>query len=309
MKTSLFAEQLHCQKSVFSGSLSFRLESCGVSRKRLPYIEGWTCRSDGYVSVTDGATVKIQQRNGPALVIPDGAALVTRPFWHHKSEIHPEVGQSECIISWAHFHFYLLDSIDLFSLLELPRIVTGPESAVFRRFCTDLTAMRCNPEFTELAIAVKTQKIAFDFLDSILRLMPPAHEAGDRLWEELRQIEPALQWIRRHYRSQLRIEELAARCRLSSSGFHAVFKRVMKTSPVNYAILLRLQGARNLLAGTRLSIQEIARESGYEDAFFFSKLFRKYTGVSPREYRNVNRTERDAMENTEGDFFPGYDLQ
>lgn len=62
-------------------------------------------------------------------------------------------------------------------------------------------------------------------------------------------------------------------------------------SPINYLILIRLQQARQLLMTEEYPIKEIARAVGYEDAYHFSKSFKKQYGVSPSALRQKNSQE------------------
>ena len=57
-------------------------------------------------------------------------------------------------------------------------------------------------------------------------------------------------------------------------------------SPSQYHLNVRLNRAKELLTSTALSINEIASHTGFESVFYFSKLFKKKNGASPRSYRN-----------------------
>jgi transcriptional regulator GlxA family with amidase domain len=59
----------------------------------------------------------------------------------------------------------------------------------------------------------------------------------------------------------------------------------LNVSPQNYLINFRLKKACDLLSGTNLSINELSNSVGYGDPFLFSKVFKKYKGISPRAYR------------------------
>ena len=59
-------------------------------------------------------------------------------------------------------------------------------------------------------------------------------------------------------------------------------------SPNEYIIELRLQFAKNLLDNTNMSIKQISERVGYSDQYFFSRIFKKYLGISPQSYRNKN---------------------
>jgi AraC-like DNA-binding protein len=65
-----------------------------------------------------------------------------------------------------------------------------------------------------------------------------------------------------------------------------VFKKQYGISPLQYVNELRMTEIKNLLCDTAFSISEIAEKIGYDNPGYFSRAFRKYTGMSPREYRN-----------------------
>ena len=59
----------------------------------------------------------------------------------------------------------------------------------------------------------------------------------------------------------------------------------MKVTPMQYILQLRLSTAKNLLETSNKNITEIADAIGYDNPLYFSRLFTKYIGVSPKEYR------------------------
>ena len=59
----------------------------------------------------------------------------------------------------------------------------------------------------------------------------------------------------------------------------------MGKSPNEYIIELRLQFAKSLLDNTNISIKQVSEHVGYNDQYFFSRLFKKHIGISPQEYR------------------------
>ena len=81
---------------------------------------------------------------------------------------------------------------------------------------------------------------------------------------------------------------------LSVSRFNHLFKEVIGISPLNYYIRLRIDNASTLLECSDLSIAEIGKKVGYEEPFYFSQIFKKYTGTSPSEYRKkfLNRNKQ-----------------
>jgi len=84
---------------------------------------------------------------------------------------------------------------------------------------------------------------------------------------------------------KLKLEEMADEVKLSASHFSRLFTGRTGHSPINYFIQLKIQRACRLLDNSDRSIAEVAREMGFEDQFYFSRLFRKVMNMSPRLYR------------------------
>ena len=91
--------------------------------------------------------------------------------------------------------------------------------------------------------------------------------------------------IHNHYTSDISISQLAAMENLSERRYHEVFHEAFGTSPGNYITDLRIANASRLLQDTNLSVAQIAQACGYKDSLYFSRLFRKKTGMSPLAYR------------------------
>ena len=84
------------------------------------------------------------------------------------------------------------------------------------------------------------------------------------------------------------MEDLAGVAHMSQSNLHAVFKKQFAISPISYINHYRVTLATEELLQTDKPIGDIARSVGIPDQLYFSKLFRKMFGTSPREYRNNN---------------------
>ncbi|MBE6740510.1 MAG: helix-turn-helix transcriptional regulator, partial [Ruminococcaceae bacterium] len=76
-------------------------------------------------------------------------------------------------------------------------------------------------------------------------------------------------------------------CGLSKDYFLKLFKNSMGITPQQYYIALAVDKGRYLLTNTSYSISEISLLCGIEDSFYFSRIFKKHTGLSPRDYRNT----------------------
>lgn len=89
------------------------------------------------------------------------------------------------------------------------------------------------------------------------------------------------------------LEELAQRAGLSRTALAERFREVMGDTPLNHLRTLRMQRAMQLLADTDQHLEAIAAAVGYQDAFGFSKVFKRTLGLSPKEFRQRDAAERD----------------
>lgn len=88
-----------------------------------------------------------------------------------------------------------------------------------------------------------------------------------------------------HRHSNLSIEELAALCSMGLSAFKRAFKKLYNDNPTHYLINEKLKKAKELLVISDLAIGEIAYEAGFNDPLYFTRLFKKRTGITPSTFR------------------------
>jgi AraC-like DNA-binding protein len=98
-------------------------------------------------------------------------------------------------------------------------------------------------------------------------------------------IEDARDYLRGHIAERISVASLAQKAQLSPSHFAALFKRQVGFPVLKYQTQLRMSRARELLDTTDQSVGSIARQVGYDDAFYFSRQFRTVHGTSALGYR------------------------
>ena len=98
-------------------------------------------------------------------------------------------------------------------------------------------------------------------------------------------IEVAMDQMRQTLSRPLTLADYARGVGFSVSQFSDLFKRHYGTSPMAYFSELRMQRARELLGFTKMSVKEIAAELGFDDPLYFSRAFKKVSGMSPSDYR------------------------
>jgi len=93
--------------------------------------------------------------------------------------------------------------------------------------------------------------------------------------------------LRTNYAQPLSLSAMAADFGFSAAYLTKVFSSRLGYSPSRYLTIVRINAAKNLLRSRRdLSVAEVAELSGYSDQFYFSRVFKQETGLSPLKYRN-----------------------
>jgi AraC-like DNA-binding protein len=113
-----------------------------------------------------------------------------------------------------------------------------------------------------------------------------ADDKGNRFIDE--NIRNLMEQMHAEYSRRWSIDDMARQCALSSNHFMHKFKLQTGFSAVDYIIKIRMEKAKDLLLNLSLSIKEVSNLVGYENSLYFSRLFCKTEGLSPREYRKKN---------------------
>lgn len=95
----------------------------------------------------------------------------------------------------------------------------------------------------------------------------------------------AIHFMKENIEKKLSLSEMAAHIGYSPSHFSILFNKRTGYSPVNYFNLLKIQQACQLLDFTDMKIKQICYKIGIEDNYYFSRLFSKIMGMSPRSYK------------------------
>lgn len=98
-------------------------------------------------------------------------------------------------------------------------------------------------------------------------------------------INSALKLIDYNYCTDISVEQIANRLSVDPAYFSRIFTEKVGISPKKYILLKRMERAKELLIATDAGIFEISNSVGYEDQFYFCRIFKKTTGSSPTEYR------------------------
>jgi transcriptional regulator GlxA family with amidase domain len=103
-------------------------------------------------------------------------------------------------------------------------------------------------------------------------------------------------WIAEHYHEPSPVTALVRLSGLAERSFKRRFQQATGMSPLEYVHTLRLEEAKQMLEASDKPIEAIANEVGYEDAGFFSRLFKRQVNLSPAQYRKRFGSMRKALQ-------------
>ncbi len=101
------------------------------------------------------------------------------------------------------------------------------------------------------------------------------------------EIKPVLEYIELHYAEELSLDTLAEIAGMNARYFCKVFYLATRDTPMNYVNQYRVERAAFLLESTNLSVTQIAADCGFWDSSYFTKVFKKFRGTTPKKYQRM----------------------
>ena len=99
---------------------------------------------------------------------------------------------------------------------------------------------------------------------------------------------PTIEYIRSNIRETIHLKELSDKACMSTTSFYRYFKRELGMSPIEYILNEKIKYAKKLLSNPTIQINEVSYATGFEDCNYFIRLFKKYEGVTPKQYQLMN---------------------
>lgn len=172
---------------------------------------------------------------------------------------------------------YILGKTD-FSL-QSP-VMHGCPEEIYRAF-EDIIANPASHRYENIKLTGQL----YILLSQLVRCSSRTSSRPQREQAKRRCLKTARDYISTNYPLPISVEDIAQAADVSRTTLFRVFKSELNTTPADYLISFRISQAKKLLAETDLSITAVARSAGYEDNLYFSRAFRKLTGITPTEYR------------------------
>ncbi|MBP1549190.1 MAG: helix-turn-helix domain-containing protein [Oscillospiraceae bacterium] len=217
--------------------------------------------------------------DGKEQIITEGNMILYRP---NEVQMYYYYAPDKTEAYWVHFTGRHVESIlEFYELPETENVFytgTSPDYQwMYRQMIQELQLCRANYE--EL-LSLMLRHIFI----MINRYIVEGRKAGSDIQNE---IERAAHYFNENYNKPLNIDEYAESRHMSTCWFIRSFKQILKVTPMQYILSLRMANAQSLLETSEYNISEIAEAVGYDNPLYFSRLFHKHIGVSPTEYRKM----------------------
>lgn len=226
-----------------------------------------------YDVITPAASVRID--TGEALLTPSNLPL---KFIHNGDPKRKFLMR----MKWVHFHFSVFGAIDFTSMLEMPLRLDIAKAAKFGEVIDEL--LRLQESEPGIAGLARRGELGFRLLSLVCSVSKPREEALAFL-ESSQRLKPVLDHMKRNLALKTDVSKLAKLANLSPSRFHAVFREITGSGPMEYQKKLRLNAAFRLVVTTDEKLKAVAEKTGFCNEFHLSRDFKGNYGKSPREYR------------------------
>lgn len=214
--------------------------------------------------------------DGELMTIEEGSAVIYFPhqpqYYKYRLENNPEV-------YWLHFSGAqvetYLKSLDFVNGSLFNVGIKNEYIPIFEKIIRELQVRRkCFFELSNL--------YALELLSLMSRNMSEGSSNIHRINEQLQNI---IELMNKSFPQKQSVMEYAKLCNMSTCWFINCFRTYTGMTPQQYITDIRVAKAKELLSYSSLNISEIASIVGYDNPFYFSRIFKKNTGQSPREYR------------------------
>ncbi len=220
--------------------------------------------------------------------IQEGDLLILNPGVKHQALVNEEgeIGTTEFFIGCNDFQLKN-EEPNCLSLPDGSNILhtTGDLRQKLFRICSSMEVERTSSKIGRYFM-LKTYMMQILLL-IIREQCEPVEYAGGYAFESVNKkyvVEQIVNYFEDHYSEKISLDRIAENMYLSTFYISKIFKSETGDTPIRHLINIRLEKARELLEkGHSGSVQEIAAMVGYEDAYHFSKLFKKHYGITPSQ--------------------------
>ena len=278
-------------KQILDESLKFEFLCAGVTPIKQPHSTDWRVLPGLMCSQIQHGHTCILLEDGVKIPVPTGSLMLLAAGTRHCVDLVSPTGRAR----WVTLNFYILHDLDLFRVVDLPRVVPPKIGHAVGDLIEAWIGVSNKPCLTPLELGAHKHEFGF----SLLRMLSPLARVQNGALELMAlrdKLGRVLDHMHRHFDQPLHRDELAMLACLSPAHFHRLFLLATGSAPMDYLRQVRLRQAQQRLLTTALSMAEIAAQVGYEDVFAFSKFFKRACGLPPSCYRASLHEIRRAAE-------------
>lgn len=245
---------------------------CGEAVMRIPWAHGRIGRrNDFYLIYSLGGDI-VGQIGGEPVTIGSGDLVCMLPGTEYS------FGSRSPLDEWTHYFWIHFTGCEAERTLLRSGITPGKVYSLGQ--CEEAFAY-----YEKLFSEFRTQGEDFEY-SAAVQLRYLLYVFGKAAKENaVGRLDKSIRYIHTHLRYGLTVEGLAAMEFLGVSRYREIFRSVTGVSPLEYVTRLRIERAKDLLSQNDSSVAEVAEAVGYTNRNYFQRLFRKYTGKTPGEFR------------------------
>ena len=254
--------------------------------------------SCGYYRITNGPVIKTNRPKGrrdyQLLYVAEGRGkfiiegceryvnkgemVLYRPYDFQSYFYYPS---DKCEVFWVHFTGYDVDKLlDRYNFPKDKNVFFGGISHdynyIFELIIRELQLRRSN--YKELLPLLLTEL----FILINRNILEERNQQRSMLDE----VENSVRYFNENYANNININEYAESLNITPCWLIKKFKQVVKQTPMQYIVALRIANAKTLLENSDYNVTETSYAVGYDNPLYFSRLFKKHVGMSPIEYKN-----------------------
>ena len=229
------------------------------------------------IQYNQAGTLELKIGDGPKRIVSGSFAFITHPGVQFTYKLHPEEKHNYYAICFSGERVQKYLESGFLSLQ--PVIYPIPDSQKFMQTILDLIAIRRSGGPREMCV---------NLLENLLLQI---HFNGERKRPvkitpyQIQTLKDLAEKIRRNYGESWDFSAEAQKIFISNRHFRTLFAQVNDFPPLHFLLRVRLEKAAERLIHTQDTIKAISDECGFQDRFYFSRLFKKYYHLSPQQYR------------------------
>ena len=225
--------------------------------------------------ITEGSGI-IETRSGTYKIAP-GSMLIIFPGVWHRYRPYKSIGWKEHYIGFQGDYLNRIMHNDFFN----------HNQPVIRLYFQEYILESFNRIITEVGMERAAYQKAC--LGHLLQILGNSVAIVKNKAFEGKDIEKKIKKAQVHFRDNLNknvnVEKLASELNIGYSYFRKMFKAFTGISPIQYHLMLKINRAKELLIHTNKGNKEIAYELGFQSVYYFTRIYKKKTGITPTETR------------------------